>query len=273
MGNHGKRGRLTADGFMLSPGSHVPLRSVSHSVKKAGDRYLLSSLSTAVIGIPAVWVQHGSHHTHLRRTCGLSSPDVDGQRYKEPITPGVCVQRSSGASASVGHLQCGRHVGSFSVESGPTASAGGAPCSWSTLAVIGGPPHGLLHHCSLSNGDRRRLVTACSAASSRPHAHVAGRCRPRRYRRLRDPAPLGGGVASSSHRFSHLVVTLGCVVWRSCWASDKLWPLLLSLTVVPAVLQCVLLPFCPRAHRFLHHSTSTRGAGGAKLRHRLAASS
>lgn len=33
--------------------------------------------------------------------------------------------------------------------------------------------------------------------------------------------------------------------------SAKLWPLLLALTVAPAVVQCVLLPFCPESPRFL----------------------
>lgn len=33
--------------------------------------------------------------------------------------------------------------------------------------------------------------------------------------------------------------------------SAKLWPLLLALTVIPAVLQCILLPFCPESPRFL----------------------
>lgn len=33
--------------------------------------------------------------------------------------------------------------------------------------------------------------------------------------------------------------------------SEKLWPLLLAITVIPAVLQCILLPFCPESPRFL----------------------
>lgn len=33
--------------------------------------------------------------------------------------------------------------------------------------------------------------------------------------------------------------------------SAKLWPLLLALTVAPAVVQCILLPFCPESPRFL----------------------
>lgn len=38
---------------------------------------------------------------------------------------------------------------------------------------------------------------------------------------------------------------------ESLLGSDKLWPLLLALTVAPAVLQCILLPFCPESPRFL----------------------
>lgn len=33
--------------------------------------------------------------------------------------------------------------------------------------------------------------------------------------------------------------------------SDDLWPLLLSFTFLPAVMQCILLPFCPKSPRFL----------------------
>lgn len=33
--------------------------------------------------------------------------------------------------------------------------------------------------------------------------------------------------------------------------SDLLWPLLLALTAIPAVLQCIMLPFCPESPRFL----------------------
>lgn len=33
--------------------------------------------------------------------------------------------------------------------------------------------------------------------------------------------------------------------------SETLWPLLLALTVVPAVLQAIMLPFCPESPRYL----------------------
>lgn len=33
--------------------------------------------------------------------------------------------------------------------------------------------------------------------------------------------------------------------------SDTLWPLLLALTIVPAILQSIMLPFCPESPRYL----------------------
>ncbi|XP_044273912.1 solute carrier family 2, facilitated glucose transporter member 3-like [Varanus komodoensis] len=33
--------------------------------------------------------------------------------------------------------------------------------------------------------------------------------------------------------------------------SEKLWPLLLGFTIIPAILQCAALPFCPESPRFL----------------------
>lgn len=33
--------------------------------------------------------------------------------------------------------------------------------------------------------------------------------------------------------------------------SDSLWPLLLALTILPAILQSIMLPFCPESPRYL----------------------
>lgn len=33
--------------------------------------------------------------------------------------------------------------------------------------------------------------------------------------------------------------------------NSTMWPFLLGLTFIPAVLQCILLPFCPESPRFL----------------------
>ncbi|KAG2469997.1 GTR3 protein, partial [Polypterus senegalus] len=38
---------------------------------------------------------------------------------------------------------------------------------------------------------------------------------------------------------------------ESLLGSENLWPLLLGLTILPAVIQCALLPFCPESPRFL----------------------
>lgn len=37
----------------------------------------------------------------------------------------------------------------------------------------------------------------------------------------------------------------------SIMGNQDLWPLLLSVLFIPALLQCVLLPFCPESPRFL----------------------
>lgn len=37
----------------------------------------------------------------------------------------------------------------------------------------------------------------------------------------------------------------------SIMGNKELWPLLLSVIFIPALLQCILLPFCPKSPRFL----------------------
>lgn len=38
---------------------------------------------------------------------------------------------------------------------------------------------------------------------------------------------------------------------ESILGSDNLWPLLLALTILPAILQSIMLPFCPESPRYL----------------------
>ncbi|XP_075758012.1 solute carrier family 2, facilitated glucose transporter member 3 [Pelodiscus sinensis] len=38
---------------------------------------------------------------------------------------------------------------------------------------------------------------------------------------------------------------------KEIMGSESLWPLLLSFTIIPAILQCAALPFCPESPRFL----------------------
>lgn len=37
----------------------------------------------------------------------------------------------------------------------------------------------------------------------------------------------------------------------SILGNEELWPLLLSIIFIPALVQCILLPFCPESPRFL----------------------
>lgn len=38
---------------------------------------------------------------------------------------------------------------------------------------------------------------------------------------------------------------------ESILGSSTLWPLLLALTILPAILQSIMLPFCPESPRYL----------------------
>ncbi|CDQ67166.1 unnamed protein product [Oncorhynchus mykiss] len=66
------------------------------------------------------------------------------------------------------------------------------------------------------------------------------------------PTPLRGAFGTL-HQLGVVVGILVAQIFglESLLGSDKLWPLLLALTVVPAMLQCILLPFCPESPRFL----------------------
>lgn len=66
------------------------------------------------------------------------------------------------------------------------------------------------------------------------------------------PTPLRGAFGT----LHQLGVVIGILVAQifgleSLLGSATLWPVLLSLTILPAVLQCLLLPFCPESPRFL----------------------
>ncbi|XP_054618872.1 solute carrier family 2, facilitated glucose transporter member 3-like isoform X2 [Dunckerocampus dactyliophorus] len=66
------------------------------------------------------------------------------------------------------------------------------------------------------------------------------------------PTPLRGAFGTL-HQLGVVVGILIAQIFglEFLLGSVKLWPLLLALTVAPAVLQCVLLPFCPESPRFL----------------------
>ncbi|XP_061597622.1 solute carrier family 2, facilitated glucose transporter member 1-like [Cololabis saira] len=113
-------------------------------------------------------------------------------------------------------------------ESWPTDLADVAPCSWSSyeMVIAGRLVIGLF--CGLFTGLTPMYVGEVS------------------------PTPLRGAFGTL-HQLGVVVGILIAQVFglEALLGSEKLWPLLLSLTVIPAVLQCILLPFCPESPRFL----------------------
>ncbi|XP_058408099.1 solute carrier family 2, facilitated glucose transporter member 1 isoform X3 [Diceros bicornis minor] len=61
------------------------------------------------------------------------------------------------------------------------------------------------------------------------------------------------GALGTLHQLSVVIGILIAQVFGldSIMGTEDLWPLLLSITFLPAVIQCILLPFCPESPRFL----------------------
>lgn len=57
------------------------------------------------------------------------------------------------------------------------------------------------------------------------------------------------GLERDQSHFSSFLQVLGL---ESMLGTATLWPLLLALTVLPALLQLILLPFCPESPRYLY---------------------
>lgn len=71
-----------------------------------------------------------------------------------------------------------------------------------------------------------------------------------------DPTPaIDGGTRCSLRRLNvfcpDLFVLLQIFGLESILGSDNLWPLLLALTILPAIVQSIMLPFCPESPRYL----------------------
>ncbi|XP_068598722.1 solute carrier family 2, facilitated glucose transporter member 1 isoform X1 [Brachionichthys hirsutus] len=61
------------------------------------------------------------------------------------------------------------------------------------------------------------------------------------------------GALGTLHQLGIVIGILIAQVFgiKSVMGNEKLWPLLLGFTFVPAVIQCILLPLCPKSPRFL----------------------
>uniref|UniRef100_A0A8C7G2T3 Solute carrier family 2 member 3a n=1 Tax=Oncorhynchus kisutch TaxID=8019 RepID=A0A8C7G2T3_ONCKI len=165
------------------------------------------------------------------------------ERYAEPIKPGTC---TIVWSLSVAIFSVGGMVGSFSV--GVMADRFGRKLSMflvNILAVFGGLLMGFSTICSsyeMVIAGRLVIGLFCGLFTGLTPMYVGEL----------SPTPLRGAFGT----LHQLGVVIGILVAQifgleSLLGSDKLWPLLLALTVIPAVLQCILLPFCPESPRFL----------------------
>ncbi|ROL45766.1 Solute carrier family 2, facilitated glucose transporter member 3 [Anabarilius grahami] len=231
--------------------SHVHAESINlgrfHSGTMEGEKkqvtcYLMFSLSTAVIGSLQFGYNTGVINAPEQKLRAFFNATWM-ERYGEPITPGVCTIVWSFAVAifSVGGM-----MGSFSV--GVIANKFGRRNSMflvNILALIGGGLMGLCTLCySYEMVIAGRLIIGlfCGLFTGLTPMYVGEV----------SPTPLRGAFGTL-HQLGVVVGILVAQIFglESLLGSQKLWPLLLSLTVLPAILQCILLPFCPESPRFL----------------------
>ncbi|XP_043074449.1 solute carrier family 2, facilitated glucose transporter member 3a isoform X2 [Puntigrus tetrazona] len=204
--------------------------------------YLLFSLSTAVIGSLQFGYNTGVINAPEQKLRAFFNATWM-ERYGEPIKPGMCTIVWSFAVAifSVGGM-----VGSFSV--GVVANKFGRRKSMilvNILALIGGSLMGLCTLCSsfeMIIAGRLVIGLFCGLFTGLTPMYVGEV----------SPTPLRGAFGTL-HQLGVVVGILIAQIFglEYLLGSDKLWPVLLALTVLPAILQCVLLPFCPESPRYL----------------------
>uniref|UniRef100_A0A671XBL9 Solute carrier family 2 member 3a n=1 Tax=Sparus aurata TaxID=8175 RepID=A0A671XBL9_SPAAU len=204
--------------------------------------YLLFSLGTAVIGSLQFGYNTGVINAPEQKLRSFFN-DTWVERYGEPISPGVC---TIVWSVAVAIFSVGGMVGSFSV--GVMANRFGRRRSMflvNCLAVIGGLLMGFSTICSsyeMVIAGRLVIGLFCGLFTGLTPMYVGEV----------SPTPLRGAFGTL-HQLGVVVGILIAQVFglESLLGSAKLWPLLLALTVAPAILQCILLPFCPESPRFL----------------------
>uniref|UniRef100_A0A3B5MPG6 Solute carrier family 2 member 3a n=1 Tax=Xiphophorus couchianus TaxID=32473 RepID=A0A3B5MPG6_9TELE len=204
--------------------------------------YLLFSLGTAVIGSLQFGYNTGVINAPEEKLRSFFN-QTWLQRYNEPISSGVC---TIVWSVAVAIFSVGGMVGSFSV--GIMANRFGRRRSMflvNILAVIGGLLMGFSTICSsyeMVIAGRLVIGLFCGLFTGLTPMYVGEV----------SPTPLRGAFGTL-HQLGVVVGILIAQIFglEVLLGSDKLWPLLLALTVAPAVLQCILLPFCPESPRFL----------------------
>lgn len=210
--------------------------------KKKITPYLLFCVSTAVIGSLQFGYNTGVINAPEQKLRTFFQ-NVSLERYGEPFSAGATTMVWSFAVAifSVGGM-----IGSFSV--GALVDKFGRRKSMllaNILALLGG---GLMGLSSLSRSYEMiiigRLIIGvfCGLCTGLTPMYI-GEISPTAVR----------GAFGTLHQLGVVIGILIAQVFglESLLGSDLLWPLLLALTIIPAVLQSIMLPFCPESPRYL----------------------
>ncbi|KAM4736222.1 solute carrier family 2, facilitated glucose transporter member 3 [Anableps anableps] len=210
--------------------------------KKKVTPYLLYCVSTAVIGS----LQFG-YNTGVINAPELKLrhffQNVSSERYGEPFSPGATTMVWSFAVAifSVGGM-----IGSFSV--GSIVNKFGRRKSMliaNVLALLGG---GLMGLSSLSRSFEMVIIGRLIIGV------FCGLCTGLTPMYLGEISPTAvRGAFGTLHQLGVVIGILVAQIFglESLLGSDNLWPVLLALTILPAILQTIMLPFCPESPRYL----------------------
>ncbi|XP_061675743.1 solute carrier family 2, facilitated glucose transporter member 3 [Syngnathoides biaculeatus] len=210
--------------------------------KKKITFYLLYCVSTAVIGSLQFGYNTGvinAPEQKLRRFF----QNVSLERFNEPFSPGA---NTMVWSFAVAIFSVGGMAGSFSV--GAIVNKFGRRKSMllaNILALLGG---GLMGLSSLSRSFEMviigRLIIGvfCGLCTGLTPMYV-GEIAPTALR----------GAFGTLHQLGVVIGILVAQIFglESLLGSDTLWPILLALTALPAILQSIMLPFCPESPRYL----------------------
>ncbi|XP_044064945.1 solute carrier family 2, facilitated glucose transporter member 3 [Siniperca chuatsi] len=210
--------------------------------KKKVTLYLLFCVSTAVIGSLQFGYNTGVINAPEQKL-RMFFKNVSMERYGQPFSPGTITIVWSFAVAifSVGGM-----VGSFSV--GAMVTKFGRRKSMllaNVLAVLGGGLMGLSVLCqSFEVVILGRLIIGvfCGLCTGLTPMYI-GEISPTAVR----------GAFGTLHQLGVVIGILVAQIFglEFLLGSDALWPLLLALTILPAILQSILLPFCPESPRYL----------------------
>lgn len=210
--------------------------------KKSITPYLLYCVSTAVIGSLQFGYNTGVINAPEQKL-RLFFQNVSIERYGEPFSPGA---NTMVWSFAVAIFSVGGMIGSFSV--GALVDRFGRRRSMllaNILALLGG---GLMGLSSMSRSFEMVIIgrfvigVFCGLCTGLTPMYI-GEISPTAVR----------GAFGTLHQLGVVIGILIAQIFglEFLLGSDLLWPLLLALTILPAILQSIMLPFCPESPRYL----------------------